>query len=301
MAVPEFQSLMLPILRALADGESHHWREQREACVRELGLTEEDRVETIPSGYSRLDNRVHWAHTHLFQAGLLSRPQRGYMQITDRGRKVLADAPERIDVAFLSQFEEYQDFRSRTKGSTDTAGEPDATAGTTTPWETIAAAVRENDEAVSAELLQRVLAKEPSFLETLVLELLTAMGYGGRIGATAHRQRSGDGGIDGTIRQDELGLDRVFVQTKRDSTDHTVSSSDVQAFVGALHGVQADRGVFVTTSRFAPDAQDFVDKSQKRVVLIDGHRLAELMLLYNVGVQDERTFVLKRIDEDFFE
>ncbi|MDR7304220.1 restriction endonuclease [Haloactinomyces albus] len=305
MAVPEFQTLMLPLLQALSDGESRHWREQRDACARELGLTEEDLAEAISTGGSKFDNRVQWAHSYLFQAGLLTRPQRGHVQIAERGQKVLADAPERIDKAFLSQFAEYQDFRSRTKRSTETAGESDAvevsSSASTTPWETIDAAVQESNEVLSVELLHHVRAREPEFLEKLVLDLLTAMGYGGRTGATEHWGRSGDGGIDGTIRQDELGLDRVFVQAKRYNAEHTVGRPDIQAFVGALHGVQADRGVFITTSRFSQEARDYVERIPNRIILIDGHRLAELMLLYNVGVQDERTFVLKRIDEDFFE
>ncbi|QGK68924.1 restriction endonuclease [Allosaccharopolyspora coralli] len=299
MAVPEFRSMMLPLLSFLGDGEARHWRDQRDSCIREFELTDDDLAETIASGGYRLDGRVQWVHTHLFQAGLVDRPRRGTVQITERGRKVLADPPDQIDATYLSQFEEYREFRSRTRKTPDDANADESTE-TATPWETVAAAVRENDEALTSELLRRVTTQDPAFLEKLVLRLLTAMGYGGRTGATEHWGRSGDGGIDGTIRQDELGLDRVYVQAKR-YTDHSVGRPDIQAFVGALHGVQADRGVFITTSRFTQDATSYVERIANRIILIDGHRLAELMLLYNVGVQDERTFVLKRVDEDFFE
>ena len=160
--------------------------------------------------------------------------------------------------------------------------------------------MRQSNEDLATKLLDRVYQQEPAFLERLALQLLTAMGYGGRAGAAEHIGRSGDGGVDGVVRQDVLGLDRVYVQAKRYARDSTVGRPDIQAFVGALHGMQADRGVFITTSRFSTGAQEFVDRIPSRIVLIDGKRLAELMILHNVGVQDERTFILKRIDEDFF-
>ena len=203
----------------------------------------------------------------------------------------------------LSRFEEYRAFRSRTHtSSADAANNPPSDKDTaSTPYEAIAEAVRESEEALSSEVLQRVLDQEPVFLERLVLDLLTAMGYGGRAGAAEHLGGSGDGGFDGVVRQDVLGLDRVYVQAKRYSPERAVGRPDIQAFVGALSGVQADRGVFITTSRFSADAKTFVDRVPSRIVLIDGRRLAELMILHNVGVQVENTFVLKRVDEDFFE
>jgi restriction system protein len=169
-----------------------------------------------------------------------------------------------------------------------------------TPLDSISAAVAEATEALRDELLQRVLAQPPEFLERLVIKLLAAMGYGGRGGAIEHRGRSHDGGIDGVIRQDALGVDRVYLQVKR-YTDKPVGRPDMQAFVGALHGMQADRGVFITTSRFSDEARAYVERIPNRIILIDGKRLAELMELYDVGVQPEATFTLKRIDEDFFE
>ena len=276
----------------------------------QLGLTPEDLDEVLPSGEQRVQDRLSWALSHLFQAGALVRPQRGHVQINVRGLKLLADHPNRVDATILKQFEEYREFLARTKEKTRTtaggqitlgSGQPDDTdVITSTPLESIGAAVRQSNEDLATKLLDRVYQQEPSFLERLVLQLLTAMGYGGRAGAAEHIGRSGDGGVDGVVRQDVLGLDRVYVQAKRYARDSTVGRPDIQAFVGALHGMQADRGVFITTSRFITGAQEFVDRIPSRIVLIDGKRLAELMILHNVGVQDERTFILKRIDEDFF-
>ncbi|MGH3584767.1 MAG: restriction endonuclease, partial [Pseudonocardia sp.] len=203
----------------------------------------------------------------------------------------------------LSRFDDYLEFRARTKASpSEPVSNGEVPQDDGTPLEAIASAVRESNEALAAEVLQRVLDQPPAFLEQLVLTLLSAMGYGGRAGAsTEHLGRSGDGGIDGVVRQDVLGLDRVYVQAKRYAAENTVGRPDIQAFVGALHGQQADRGVFITTSRFSADAGAYVEKIPNRIVLIDGRRLAELMILHNVGVQEETTVVLKRLDEDFFD
>lgn len=305
MAVPEFQAFMLPVLRTLSDGQTRHWREVLDPLATALGLTPEDRQFTLSSGQLRFENRAQWSISHLFQARLVARPARGHVQITDRGKEVLAKQPVRIDVKFLSDFEEYQDFlsRSRSTGQGQTPGLlPEPERSSETPFEAIAEAVRESTEALATEVLQRVLDQEPVFLERLVLRLLTAMGYGGRAGVAEHRGGSGDGGIDGVVRQDILGLDLVYVQAKRYGVTHGVGRSELMAFVGALHGQLASRGVFITTSRFTDDAKTYVERLPNyRIVLIDGHRLAELMILHNVGVQDESTFVLKRIDEDFFE
>ncbi|MFI2350357.1 restriction endonuclease [Streptomyces sp. NPDC019443] len=301
MAVPKFHQFMLPILRHLGDGEPRHWRELREKCVAEFGLSDEDRVEATPGGRQRLDNRVLWANTYLFQAGLVHRPRRGQVQISDRGQKVLHERPLMIDLDYLARFPEYQEFRNRTRQQD--GDEPAADAEVSeqvTPLESMSAAVAQSTAALQGEILRRVLAQPPEFLEHLVLKLLTAMGYGGQAGAVEHRGRSHDGGIDGIIRQDPLGIDRVYLQAKR-YTETAVGRPSVQAFVGALHGVQADRGVFITTSTFSPEAREYVERIPNRIILIDGARLAELMVLYDVGVQVEQTFTLKRIDEDFFE
>lgn len=303
MAIPNFQAVMLPILQVASDGATHPWQELRDECTRLFQATEEELAERLPSGGSRFDSRVQWAITHLVQAGLLVRPRRAHVQITVLGKEVLAEKPDRVDIRLLSRFEDYRNFRSRSQSSVDdqSFGTAEIDTARGSPLEAIAEAVRESNEALAADVLVRVLAQEPAFLERLVLTLLTAMGYGGRAGAAEHWGRSGDGGIDGVVRQDVLGLDRVYVQAKRYSADHSVGRPDIQAFVGALHGVQADRGVFITTSRFSAEAGSYVERIPNRIVLIDGRRLAELMILHNVGVQDESTFVLKRVDEDFFE
>jgi restriction system protein len=303
MAIPNFQETMLPILGAVSDGGVHPWRELRDVCAKLFEATDEELAERLSSGGSRFDSRVQWALTHLVQSGLLTRPSRGHVQITHRGGEVLAANPDRVDIHLLARFEEYREFRTRTRSDSgeQAADAVDSQGVRDTPLEAIAEAVRESNEALATEVLQRVLDQKPVFLERLVLTLLTAMGYGGRAGAAEHWGRSGDGGIDGVVRQDVLGLDRVYVQAKRYAADHAVGRPDIQGFVGALHGQQADRGVFITTSRFSGEARSYVERIPNRIVLIDGRRLAELMILHNVGVQDESTFVLKRIDEDFFE
>ncbi|MEV6902366.1 restriction endonuclease [Amycolatopsis sp. NPDC051372] len=302
MTVPEFQTFMVPVLTILSDGQVRHRREVEVPAAEKLGLNAEDFRDAFPSGKTRINDRVQWAITHLCQAGLLARPSRGHVSITARGRKTLAEHSDRIDRKVLSRFAEYRDFLNRTKAPSGMAASGSAAGShAETPRDAIAEAVRESNEALAEEVLQRVLDQSPVFLERLVLHLLTAMGYGGRAGAVEHWGKSGDGGIDGVVRQDVLGLDRVYVQAKRYAPERAVGRPDIQAFVGALHGRQADRGVFITTSRFSADAGDYVERIPNRIVLIDGRRLAELMILHNVGVQDESTFVLKRIDEDFFD
>lgn len=302
MTVPKWHELTLPILRQLADGQPRHWRELRDGCAAEFGLTDEDRAEQIPSGQSRLDNRVIWANSHMSQAGLIERPSRGHVQITQRGREVLASPPQGITTAYMLQFPEYQEFRGRTRAdAVDAAGAPTAAVSSDvdTPLENIAVAVTEATSDLQGELLKRVIAQPPEFLEKLAIKLLNAMGYGDPAGSE-HRGRSGDAGIDGAIRQDALGLNTIYMQAKR-YTDNTVGRPDIQAFVGALHGAQADRGVFVTTSRFSADARAYIERIPNRIVLIDGPRLAQLMVQHNIGVEVKDTFVLKRIDEDYFD
>lgn len=260
-------------------------------------MTEDDLRAKIPSGTSLLANRLHWAVIYMYQAGLLSRPKRGVVCITDRGRKVAAAHPNRVDVRVLSEFPEFIEFKSRSRQPKQ-AGEPDLAAGDgPTPREAVSAAV---DEA-NAEVLDRVRQREPAFLERLVLSVLTAMGYGGAAGAAEHLGKAGDEGLDGVIRQDPFGLDRIYVQAKRYSAGKPVGRPEIQEFVGALRGAQADRGIFITTSRFTPEAVAYADRVAARVVLIDGQALSRLMVQHNIGVQDQHTYVIKRIDEDFFD
>jgi restriction system protein len=291
---------MAPTLGVLADGGDHSLAELRAVIAQRLDLTEEDLQARIPSGTPLLASRLHWAVTYMYQAGLLSRPKRGVVRVTDRGRKVAAEHPDRVDLRVLSEFPEFTDFQSRSRRPRQ-AGELHGANGGTTPREAVSSAVDEANAAVAAEVLDRVRQREPVFLERLVLSVLTAMGYGGAAGAAEHLGKAGDEGLDGVIRQDPLGLDRIYVQAKRYGAGNAVGRPEIQAFVGALHGAQADRGIFITTSRFTPDAISYVDRVQARVVLIDGLALSDLMVRHNIGVQDQQTYVIKRVDEDFFE
>lgn len=306
VAVPDYESLMLPVLRAVADGEPVTTKALRDAVAEQIGLSAEERAETIPSGrQSVFANRVGWATTYLVQAGLLVRPKRAVVTITQRGRDVLEENPDRVDNSLLESFPEFREFKNRSgtrprsadRGDSSTSPEDVGAA----PRERLAQAVTEANTAVAEELLRRIREREPAFLESLVLELLTAMGYGGREGAAEHIGGPGDEGLDGVIRQDALGLERVYVQAKRYSAENAVSRPAIQGFVGALQGAQADRGIFITTSRFTPEAQHYAEAVNARLILIDGERLGDLMVTYNVGVQDDEIFVLKEVDEDYFE
>ncbi len=305
MPVPDYQSLMAPALSALQDGEPRTAAQVRQHVVDCVGLTADDLAERIASGARVFDNRVHWALTYMAQAGLVRRPRRGVVQITDRGRDVLREHPDRVDNDVLTEFEDFRDFKTRARSAQAApAAAPAAVqppVQDATPREAITTAVEENNTAVAADLLTRIHERDPIFLERLVLNLLTAMGYGGAAGSAQHLGGSGDGGLDGVIRQDPLGLDRIYVQAKRYALDRAVGRPDIQGFVGALHGAQADRGVFITTSRFSHDAHEYAEKVAARVILIDGPALARLLVQHNVGVQDHEAFVLKRLDEDFFE
>ncbi len=304
MPVPYYQTLMAPALGALQDGQPRTAAQVSQHVVDHVGLTLDDLAERIASGARVFDSRVHWALT-LAQAELVRRPRRGVVQITDRGRDVLRQHPDRVDNDVLTTFEEFREFKSRARtAQTGPAATPAAVQPPThdaTPREAITTAVEENNTAVAADLLTRVHERDPIFLERLVLNLLTAMGYGGAAGSAQHLGGTGDGGLDGVIRQDPLGLDRIYVQAKRYALDRAVGRPDIQGFVGALHGAQADRGVFITTSRFSHDAHAYAEKVAARVILIDGPALARLLVQHNIGVQDHETFVLKRLDEDFFE
>lgn len=291
---------MAPALHALADREKHSMPDLRSVVAGQIDLTEDDLRATIPSGATLFASRLQWAVTYMYQAALVRRPRRGVVEITPRGLEVLAKHPDRVDLSILVQFQDFIDFRSRSRRADQaaTTAEPTSEA---TPRETVAAAVAESNTAVATEVLDRVRDREPAFLEHLVLDLLSAMGYAGAAGSTEHTGRSGDKGLDGIISQDSLGLDRIFVQAKRYGAESPVRRAEIQEFVGALHGAQADRGVFITTSRFTQEARDYAERVAARLILIDGSMLAELMVKHNVAVQDQETYVIKRIDEDFFE
>lgn len=303
MAVPDYQSLTLPVLKSAANGEVRI-SEVVASLALELELDEQDQIELLPSGRQRVfDNRVRWAKTYLTKAGLLRSTRRAHFKITDRGRQALADDPEKIDNQYLSQFPEFLDFRSRTSSDSQKQ-EPQQTQiapEDRTPDEVIRAAHEEIEGALRRELLDRVLAAPPEFFERLVVNLLVSMGYGGSLeGAGRTLGGAGDGGVDGVIDQDALGLDRVYVQAKRYQRGNAVASSQIRDFFGSLDRFKAAKGMFVTTSEFTKDAKETVGHLSKRIVLIDGDQLARLMVKYDVGCRAEEALYLKKVDEDFF-
>lgn len=298
MAMPTFQELMLPLLRLAEDGREHKVREAIVSLAKALDLSSAELDELLPSGQqSRFANRLAWARSYLKAAGLLETPARGSFRITDRGRAVLSDAPPSIDMKFLERFPEYQEFRTR-KTSDDTSPVTSETGGT--PQELLESGYSALRESLAGELLARVRSVTPGFFEKLVVDLLVSMGYGGsRQDAGAAIGRSGDEGIDGIIKEDRLGLDIVCVQAKRWAT--SVGRPEVQAFAGSLEGQRARKGVFITTSTFTRDAREYVKTIEKRIVLIDGVELADLMIDHGVGVGDLAIYTVKHIDEDYFE
>jgi restriction system protein len=304
VAVPDFQTIMRPTLVALEDGQAHTLQQIREAVAVALALGDEDQAELLPSGkQTKYSNRVAWALTHMGKASLTSRPARAQYALTQRGRDVLAQHPQRVDMNVLSTFPEYQAFRTL-KGVPKTASSGAAgtlVADELSPSEAIGSLVEAADVALASELLDRVMAAPPAFLERLALRLLRAMGYGGRESLLEHTGRSGDAGLDGLVRQDALGLELVGVQAKRYDKVVAVARPELQAFVGALQGAQTTRGVFVTTARFTSGARQFADGVSMRLVLIDGAELSRLMVRYNVGVSVRETFDLKAVDEELFE
>lgn len=307
MAVPPFHHYLDPVLDAVAVGKDYRTHDLAEAAEKALKLTADDLKELIPSGKkTRHNDRTYWAVTYLFQAALLERPSRGLVRITARGLELLKTGPRPITLDALAKYPEYQAFKGRnnTKGSpaANTVKVP-ANSGdiTSSPMEAVANLVDAANDSVAADLLGRVIAQPPDFLERVVLQLLNALGYGGLEANTEHLGGPGDEGLDGVIRQDALGLDVVYVQAKRYAVDRKIGRPDIQAFVGALTGAQASRGVFITTSSFTPDAKHYADRVGMRLVLIDGRELARLMVDRNVGVSVEESFHLKRIDEDFFD
>jgi restriction system protein len=302
--VPDFQTLMRPLLVQVEGGQARSISDIREALADEFQLTDEDLAERIPSGrVTKLQNRVGWAATYLYRCGLLERPRRAHYRITDRGRETLRDHPDRVDLDVLRQFEEFAEFRRRSRdGETDGDGVGDRRGGREqsdqTAEERIDAAYRELRTALVGELLDRVREERWDFFEDLVLDVLKAAGYGGPEGATERLGASGDGGVDGVIREDALGLDLIYVQAK--AWTNTVGRPDIQRFFGALHGKRASKGIFITTSNFSREAIEYAEGVTPRVILVGGERLAELMIDHGIGVSVEHRYEIKRVDLDYF-
>jgi restriction system protein len=304
MPIPDYQTMMLPVLRLAAEGETRV-AQVAERIANDLGLTPEEREELLPSGRQRLlHNRIHWAKFYMSKAGLIASPARGRFLATEKGKTLLATVPERIDVGLLMQEPEFREFYRNEGGATGQEGaivKISDPVSATTPEEQIDAAHAALMAALRDELLQRILANSPAFFEQLIVDLLVAMGYGGsHKDAAAQLGRSGDGGVDGIVNEDRLGLDRIYVQAKRYAPGSPVGRPDVNGFVGSLVGLGATKGVFVTTSTFSQPARDYVRHLAQRVILIDGRELADLMIEHGVGVRGYRTVEFKRLDEDFF-
>lgn len=296
MPIPDFQTIMLPLLKLANDGKSRSLIEYRKAVADHFNLTPAEREDLLPSGKQPiLNNRVAWASVYLQRAGLLVRPRRGCYQITDRGRTALQANPKKIDIKYLQQFPEFNAFLKKPAGMNATV-EPPASV---TPEETLEAAYQQMRVELALEILDQVKSYSPQFFERLVVELLVRMGYGGTVhDAGLAVGKGGDEGIDGIIKEDRLGLDLIYLQAKR--WDGTVGRPEVQKFVGALHGKHAKKGVFITTGLFAQGAIDYAAGIDPKVVLIDGKRLAELMIEFDVGVTTRATYHIKRIDSDYF-
>lgn len=307
MTVPDYQSLMLPVLKTALAGEVRVG-DVVEQFAGELGLSEADRAELLPSGrQTTFANRVHWAKTYLKQAGLINSPRRAHFVITERGKAVLAENPPRIDVNYLTRFSEFKEFRERTATDSEVVESRgsfnDLLKSTDrTPEEEMRAAHGQLNESLGQEILDRVRLASPAFFERLVVSLLVAMGYGGTMSDAGRAiGKSGDDGVDGVIDQDPLGLDRVYIQAKRYQPQNNIGPGAIRDFFGSLDMHKASKGLFVTTSGFSSSAIETVEKLGKRIVLIDGRALAQLMIRYNVGCRSEEILEIKRLDEEYFE
>lgn len=298
MAIPDFQSVMLPLLRFASDKNEHSLQQAIEALAKEFNLTEEERQELLPSGtQARFANRVAWARSYFKQALLVENTRRSFFKITQRGLDLLAKNPTNINKKTLEQYPEFLEFQNIKRDA-----EPDKSTDEQekqTPEESLEVAYKILSDGLAGEIIQRIKDCSPIFFERLVVELLLAMGYGGsRVEAGRAIGQSGDGGIDGIIDEDKLGLDSIYIQAKR--WEGTVGRPEIQKFVGALQGNRAHKGVFITTSDFTKDAQEYVKNISNKVVLINGFTLAKLMIENDVGVSTVSTCKVKKIDSDYF-
>ena len=305
MSVPSYQSLMLPVLKLIAQGH-----ETIPSCLEplrsEFEISEDEFEELLPSGKQTvLANRAHWARNYMSQAGLVEPIKRGHYKLTPEGKALLADPPEEINADYLKKYDKFLDFLQRStisqNGKIGAVKEPDSKSDTATPEDLMAKSHREIEALLRNDLLEAVLSVSPARFEQLIVDLLVAMGYGGGDPAMGKSiGKSGDGGIDGVINEDALGLDAVYVQAKRYDPSNKVGRPDIQKFVGSLTGESATKGVFVTTSAFSREARDYISRVQQRIVLIDGEFLAKLMIQHGVGVRARAQYVIRSIDEDYF-
>lgn len=301
--IPDFQTLMLPLLRVVADGSEHSVRDIVDRLAIVFKVSEDERREMLDSGAQAIfDNRVGWARTYLKKAGLLDSPRRAVFQITDAGREVLKRNPTKIDIKFLRQFPLFLQFNSAAKENSETEDAQTTDVWIQTPEERMNLAYQQIRKTLASELLSQVVSVTPSFFERIVVELLVRMGYGGSIQEAGKAiGKSGDEGIDGTIKEDRLGLDIVYIQAKRWKPGNMVGRPELQKFVGALAGQGAKKGIFITTSSFTKDALEYTPRNETKIVLIDGEQLAQLMIDYNLGCASQQIYEVKKIDSDYFE
>ncbi len=294
---------MLPLMKLVSDRQEHKYRDLIEKLAIEFQVSDEERKELLASGNQAIfDNRVGWAKTYLKKAGLLDSPKRATFVITELGRQTLAKKPDRIDAKYLRQFPAFLEFQNASRNDNETEEEITTVAiNEQTPEESLDKAYQRIRKALASELLNKVVDLSPAFFERLVVELLVKMGYGGSIkDAGKAMGKSGDEGIDGTIKEDRLGLDIIYIQAKRWKPGNVVGRPELQKFVGALAGQGAKKGIFITTSSFTRDALEYIPRNETKIVLIDGERLAQYMIDYNLGVTPQTVYELKRIDFDYF-
>ena len=308
MPIPNYEQAMVPVLRVLAESSPRQRRDIAAAVADIFKLTDTERQQLLPSGkFPVIVSRVGWALSYMKQARVVETVKRGVYQLTDRGKQVLADQPGGIDAEYLGRFAEFREFQARTREATAEAPTPGDAAPTSptpfpvqSPEEALETAYSRLRATLQAELLDAVKAGTPSFFEDLVVDLLVRMGYGGsRPEAARAVGKTGDGGIDGVIDEDRLGLDVIYVQAKR--WENTVGRPEVQKFAGALQGQRAKKGIFITTSSFSRDAEEYARRLDSRIVLIDGIRLAAFMFDFDVGVNAKSAFTVKQLDSDYFE
>jgi restriction system protein len=305
MSLPDFQAVMLPLLQFLSDAKERTATEQLSAISTHFSLTEEDRAKLLPSGRQTvIANRIGWSRTYMKKAGLLVTPRRGVAQITDEGHKVLSEKPEKITVGFLKvrypSFVAFHEAGNDDETPVVNGAEAPKQVEIETPQERLEKSYLQMRTELAAELLEKVLSCSPAFFEQLVVDLLVAMGYGGSAADAGQSiGKSGDDGIDGIIKEDRLGLDVIYLQAKR--WQGSVGRPTIQSFAGSLEGYRARKGVLITTSTFTSEAREYVTRIEKKIVLIDGKQLAQLMIDHDVGVAAQKSFVLKRIDSDYFD
>ena len=301
--IPDYQSLMLPLLKLVADKQEHKYRDLIENLATEFQVTDEERKELLASGNQAIfDNRVGWAKTYLKKAGLLDSPKRATFVITQIGVDTLKKNPDRVDAKYLRQFPAFLEFQNASRNDNDNEEEiVIVETNEQTPEENLDKAYQRIRKSLASELLNRVVELSPTFFERLVVELLVKMGYGGSIkDAGKAIGKSGDEGIDGTIKEDKLGLDIIYIQAKRWRPGNVVGRPELHKFVGALAGQGAKKGIFITTSNFTKEASEYTPKNETKIVLINGEQLAQLMIDYNLGCTTQQIYELKKIDSDYF-